>query len=43
MDKVYIDKCRYEIQVQKEVAVCYTGIYRPISSNVHSDKEIVKS
>jgi hypothetical protein len=32
MDIVYIDKCRYEIQEQKEVPVWYTGIYRPISS-----------
>jgi hypothetical protein len=29
---VYIDKCRYEIQEQKEVPVWYTGIERPISS-----------
>jgi hypothetical protein len=32
MDIVYTDKCRYEIQEQKEVPVWYTGIYRPISS-----------
>jgi hypothetical protein len=25
MDTVYIDKCRYEIQEQKEVPVLYTG------------------
>jgi hypothetical protein len=34
MDIVYIDKCRYEIQEQKEVPVRYTGIYRRISSTV---------
>jgi hypothetical protein len=27
---VCIDKCRYEIQQQKEAPVCYTGIYWPI-------------
>jgi hypothetical protein len=27
MDIVYIDKCRYEIRVQKEVPILYTGIY----------------
>jgi hypothetical protein len=29
------DKCRHEIQEQKEVPVWYTGIYRPISSTGH--------
>jgi hypothetical protein len=29
---MYVDKCRYEIQEQKEVPVWYTGIYGPISS-----------
>jgi hypothetical protein len=29
---VYIDKCQYEIQEQKEIPVYYTDIYRPISS-----------
>jgi hypothetical protein len=27
MDISYFDKCRYEIQEQKEVPVWYTGIY----------------
>jgi hypothetical protein len=36
MDVVYIGKCRYEIQEQKEVPVWYTGIYRPISSSACS-------
>jgi hypothetical protein len=31
MGVVHIDKCRYEIQEQEDVPVCYTGIYRPIS------------
>jgi hypothetical protein len=31
MDVAYIDKCRYEIQGQKEVPVWYTATYRPIS------------
>jgi hypothetical protein len=35
---VYIDKCRYEIQEQKEVPVCYTGIHRSISS---TDEEYI--
>jgi hypothetical protein len=34
MGIVYIDKCRNEIQEQKEVPVWYTGIYPPISSIV---------
>jgi hypothetical protein len=29
---IYIDKCRYEIQEQKEVPVWYICIYRPTSS-----------
>jgi hypothetical protein len=28
MDIVYIDKCRYEIQEQKEVPVWYTGTFQ---------------
>jgi hypothetical protein len=32
MDRVYIDKCPYEIQEQKEAPVWYTVVYRPISS-----------
>jgi hypothetical protein len=28
----YIVNCRYEIQQQKEIPVCYSGIYRPISN-----------
>jgi hypothetical protein len=32
MGIVYIDKCRYEVQEQKEVPVWYTGIYRSILS-----------
>jgi hypothetical protein len=32
MDIVHIDKCRYEIQEQKEVLVWYIGICQPISS-----------
>jgi hypothetical protein len=32
---VYIDKCQYEIQEQKEVPVWYTGIYRPISRTAY--------
>jgi hypothetical protein len=32
MDIIHIDKCRYEIQEQKEVPVWYTGIYQLISS-----------
>jgi hypothetical protein len=32
MDIIYIDKFRYEIQEQREVPVCYTGMYQPISS-----------
>jgi hypothetical protein len=28
---VYIEKCRYYIQKQKEVPVWFFGIYRPIS------------
>jgi hypothetical protein len=32
---VYIDKCRYSIQEQKEVTVRYTGTYRPISSTAY--------
>jgi hypothetical protein len=32
MDRVYIDKCQYEIQEQKEAPVWYTVVYRPISS-----------
>jgi hypothetical protein len=28
MDIAYTDKCRYEIQGQKEVPVRYTGIFR---------------
>jgi hypothetical protein len=31
---IYIDKCRHDIQEQKEVPLCYTGIYRPIPSTV---------
>jgi hypothetical protein len=27
MGILYVDKCRYEIQEQKEVPVWYTGIY----------------
>jgi hypothetical protein len=34
MDLVYINKCWYGIQEQKEVPVWYVGIYRPISSTV---------
>jgi hypothetical protein len=30
---VFNDKCRYEIQEQKEVPVRYTVIYWPISRN----------
>jgi hypothetical protein len=41
MDIVYIDKCRYEIQEQKEVPVRYTGIYRPISSTEYKSCLIV--
>jgi hypothetical protein len=41
MDIVYIDKCRYEIQEQKEVPVWYTGIYRPISSTEYKSCLIV--
>jgi hypothetical protein len=33
---LYTDKCRYEIQEQREVPVWYTGIYRPISSTGHN-------
>jgi hypothetical protein len=29
---IYIDKCLYEVQEQKEVPVWYTGIYRSILS-----------
>jgi hypothetical protein len=29
---LYIDKCRYEIQEQKEVPIWYTGTHRPVSS-----------
>jgi hypothetical protein len=36
MDIVYVDKCRYEVQEQKEVPVWYTGIYRPISSTAEN-------
>jgi hypothetical protein len=38
MDTAYklIDKCRYEIQEQKEVPVWYIGTYRPISSTAYS-------
>jgi hypothetical protein len=32
------DKCRHEIQEQKEVLVWCTGIYRPISSTVSAQK-----
>jgi hypothetical protein len=32
MDILCIDKCRYEIQEQKEVPLWYTGIYQFISS-----------
>jgi hypothetical protein len=39
MDIVCIDKCRYEIQEQKEVSVWYTVIYRPISSTGASQYE----
>jgi hypothetical protein len=28
MDILYVDKCRYEIQEQKEVRLWYAGIYR---------------
>jgi hypothetical protein len=34
MGIVHIDKCRYEIQEQKEFPVWYTGVYRPIKSTV---------
>jgi hypothetical protein len=43
MDIVYIDKCRYEIQERKEVPVCYTGVYRPISSTGQSLWESILS
>jgi hypothetical protein len=46
MDRVYIDKCRYEIQEQNYVPIWYTGIYRPISTtdpkacyNVHKNRQ----
>jgi hypothetical protein len=32
MDIVNIDKCRYEVQEQKEVPIWYAGMYRPIWS-----------
>jgi hypothetical protein len=32
MDIIYTDKCRYEIQEQKEVPVWYPGTYRSILS-----------
>jgi hypothetical protein len=35
MNIVYIDKCRCEIQKQKEVPVWYTGIYRSISNIIY--------
>jgi hypothetical protein len=31
MDMAYTDKCRYEIQEQKEAPVWYAGIHWPIS------------
>jgi hypothetical protein len=31
MDVDYIDKCRYELQEQKNVPLWYTDIYWPIS------------
>jgi hypothetical protein len=34
MDIIYNDKGKYEILVQEEVPVWYTGIYRIISSTV---------
>jgi hypothetical protein len=36
MDIGYTDKCRYEIQEQKQVPVSYTGTYRSISSTASS-------
>jgi hypothetical protein len=30
MDIMYIDKCRYDIQEQKEVTVWYTGPFRAL-------------
>jgi hypothetical protein len=35
-DIIYIDKCWY--QEQKEIPVCYTGIYRPVS-NTEVDRQ----
>jgi hypothetical protein len=35
---VYIDKCRYEIQEQKNVLVWYTSIYQPTSSTTNTQK-----
>jgi hypothetical protein len=35
---ICIDKCRYEIQEEKDVPVWYAGIYLPISSNVFKRK-----
>jgi hypothetical protein len=43
MDIVYVDKCRYEVQEQKEVPVWYTGIYRPISSSAENHTIFIKN
>jgi hypothetical protein len=32
MDIIYTDKCRYEVQEQKEVPVWYTGPFRALLS-----------
>jgi hypothetical protein len=42
MDMAYTDKCRYEIQEQKEVPVWYAGIHWPISSTGYTRTSVIK-
>jgi hypothetical protein len=38
MDTVYIYKCRYEIQEQKQVSIWYTGTFREV---LHTEIKII--
>jgi hypothetical protein len=37
---LYIDKCRCEIQEQKEVPVWYTGLFRALDTGPHKDTDL---
>jgi hypothetical protein len=41
MDIADIDKCQYEIQEQKDVPLCYSGINRPITNTASNAKFII--